>query len=199
MSFCKFKHIRITLIFLFIFNSIWLLSYEFSETIVLFTRQKVIFAVSAKKKALLDQMKKPDDYTGPQVEIVQKDSKTDNLGELIDNLLTTNITDGNNVAMFKKIDEEDGDLTKILIERVKANNLKISEMQEFMDRVNRVKIYEEIQNVKIAARFTEWSFKRLIGDLEDCMQNDIKVKHRKIGTNFEKLLDSPEKMGSFMK
>jgi len=144
-------------------------------------------------------MKKPDDYTGPQVEIVQKDSKTDNLGELIDNLLTTNITDGNNVAMFKKIDEEDGDLTKILIERVKANNLKISEMQEFMDRVNRVKIYEEIQNVKIAARFTEWSFKRLIGDLEDCMQNDIKVKHRKIGTNFEKLLDSPEKMGSFMK
>ena len=43
-------------------------------------------------------------------------------------MLTTNITSGNNVAMFKKIDEEDGDLTKILIERVKANNLKITEM-----------------------------------------------------------------------
>lgn len=178
---------------------IWLLSYEFSDTVVLFTRNKVVFAVSAKKKALLDQMKKPDDYSGPEVEIVQKDSKTDNLGDFIDNLLTTNITSGNNVAMFKKIDEEDGDLTKMLIERVKANNLKLTEMQEFMDRVNRVKIYEEIQNVKIAARFTEWSFKKLIGELEDCMQNDIKVKHRKIGGNFEKLLDSPEKMGSFMK
>ena len=87
----------------------------------------------------------------------------------------------------------------MLIERVKANNLKLTEMQEFMHKVNRVKIYEEIQNVKIAARFTEWSFKKLIGELEDCMQNDIKVKHRKIGGNFEKLLDSPEKMGSFMK
>ena len=144
-------------------------------------------------------MKKPDDYGGPEVEIVQKDSKTENLGEFIDNLLTTNTKSGNNVAMFKKNDQEDGDLTKMLIERVKANNLKLTEMQEFMDKVNRVKIYEEIQNVKIAARFTEWSFKKLIGELEDCMQNDIKVKHRKIGGNFEKLLDSPEKMGSFMK
>jgi nucleosome binding factor SPN SPT16 subunit len=92
------------LIFLFTRNSIWLLSYEFSDTIVLFTRNKVVFAVSAKKKALLDDMKKPDDYGGPEVEIVQKDSKTENLGEFIDNLLTTNIKSGNNVAMFKKND-----------------------------------------------------------------------------------------------
>lgn len=33
---------------------IWLLNYEFSDTIVLFTKQKIVFAVSAKKKALLD-------------------------------------------------------------------------------------------------------------------------------------------------
>ena len=89
-------------------------------------------------------MKKPDDYAGPAVEIIQKDSKSDNLNEFIDDLLTNNITKGNNVAMFKKTDEVDGDLTKILIERVSANNLKLTEMQEFMDRVNRVKIYEEI-------------------------------------------------------
>ena len=49
-------------------------------------------------------MKKPDDYGGLEVEIVQKDSKTENLGEFIDNLLTTNIKSGNNVAMFKKND-----------------------------------------------------------------------------------------------
>ena len=124
---CKFNHNSNLLILFFIPNSIWLLSYEFSDTVVLFTRNKVVFAVSAKKKALLDDMKKPDDYSGPEVEIVQKDSKTDNLNEFIDNLLTTNIT-GNNVAMFKKNDEEDGDLTKMLIERVKANNLKLTEM-----------------------------------------------------------------------
>jgi hypothetical protein len=114
-------------------------------------------------------MKKPDDYAGPVVEIIQKDSKSENLNEFIDDLLTKNITKGNNVAMFKKTDEVDGDLTKMLIERISANNLKLTEMQEFMDRVNRVKIYEEIQNVKVAASFTEWSFKKLIRELEDCM------------------------------
>jgi nucleosome binding factor SPN SPT16 subunit len=31
------------------FYSIWLLGYEFSDTIVLLTREKVIFAVSSKK------------------------------------------------------------------------------------------------------------------------------------------------------
>ena len=101
--------------------------------------------------------------------------------------------------MFKKTDEVDGDLTKTLIERVGENGMQLTEMQEFMDRVNRVKIFEEIKNVKIAASFTEWSFKKLMRELEDCIENDTKVKHRKIGGNFEKLLDSPEKMGSFMK
>lgn len=68
-----------------------------------------------------------------------------------------------------------------------------------MDRVNKVKIYEELINLKVAGAFTEWSFKRLIHELEECMQNDIKVKHRKIGGSFEKVLDAPEKMGAFMK
>lgn len=72
-------------------------------------------------------------------------------------------------------------------------------MQEFMDRVNKTKIFEEIQNLKIAGSFTEWSFRKLIKELEENMQNDVKVKHRKIGSNFEKLLDSPEKMANFMK
>lgn len=53
--------------------------------------------------------------------------------------------------------------------------------------------------MKIAGSFTEWSFKKLIKELEDNMQNDIKVKHRKISSNFEKLLDSPDRMASFMK
>ena len=70
---------------------IWLLNYEFSDTIVLFTPQKVVFAVSAKKKALLDEMKKPLDYAGPVLEIVQKDTKNENLDGFIDTLLKKNI------------------------------------------------------------------------------------------------------------
>lgn len=46
---------------------IWLLGYEFSDTIVLLTREKAIFAVSSKKKSLLEAMKTPEDYDGPAI------------------------------------------------------------------------------------------------------------------------------------
>lgn len=114
-------------------------------------------------------------------------------------MLTSNLRSGDRVGMFQKNEEVDGDLSKILIERVNANKFQLTEMQEFMDRVNKTKIFEEIQNLKIAGSFTEWSFRKLIKELEENMQNDVKVKHRKIGSNFEKLLDSPEKMANFMK
>ena len=64
--------------------SIWLLGYEFSDTIVLLTREKAIFAVSSKKskckpnqffennqllcsESLLEAMKTPEDYDGPAI------------------------------------------------------------------------------------------------------------------------------------
>jgi hypothetical protein len=50
------------------------------------------------KETLLEEMKKPENYRGPEVEIVVKDSKADNLVEIIDNLL--NKIDGKNIAMF---------------------------------------------------------------------------------------------------
>ena len=61
-------------------------------------------------------------------------------------------------------------------------------MKEFMDKVNMIKIEEELSNIKIAANFTEWSFKKLISDLENCIDNDSAVKHQKIAQNIEKLL-----------
>jgi nucleosome binding factor SPN SPT16 subunit len=39
---------------------VWLLGYEFSDTLVLFTKEKVVFAVSQKKKALLEVVRKPE-------------------------------------------------------------------------------------------------------------------------------------------
>lgn len=123
-------------------------------------------------------MKKPENYRGPEVEIVVKDSKADNLVEIIDNLL--NKIDGKNVAMFQKNEEVDGDLTKTLLSRVNHKGYELSEMKDFMDKVNKVKISEELENIKVAANFTEWSFKKLIAELENCIDKDAAVKHKKI-------------------
>lgn len=78
-------------------------------------------------------MRKPDDYTGPPIETILKDSKADNIQEFVDNMLTNNLKTGSKVGMFQKNEEIDGDLSKILIERVNANKYQLTEMSEFMD------------------------------------------------------------------
>lgn len=67
-----------------------------------------------------------------------------------------------------------------------------------MNIVNRVKIQPEIANLRIASSFTEWTFKKLIRELEDCIENDIKIKHKKLAINVEKLLENSDKLQPFM-
>lgn len=58
-----------------------------------------------------------------------------------------------------------------------------------MRQVNKVKIEPEIANLRVASHFAEWSFKKLIRDLESCIENDIKTKHNKLAANVEKMLE----------
>jgi len=143
-------------------------------------------------------MKKPEGYTGPELEFVLKDSKEENLGGLIDNMLSKYIHEGKKIGMYMKNEQEDGELSKTLIERIKSNGFSLSEMQDFMNKVNKTKIEPEIANLKIAASFTEWSFKKVIRELEGCIEGDIKIKHKKLAGNVERTLDNPDKLAPFM-
>ena len=53
---------------------LWLLAYEFSETIVIVTPEKVVFLTSKRKKILLEEMEKPEGYEGPQVTVVLREA-----------------------------------------------------------------------------------------------------------------------------
>lgn len=53
-------------------------------------------------------------------------------------------------------------------------------MSDIMAKVHRTKIDPEIKNLKIACNFTEWTFKKLIRDLEGFIEKDVKIKHSKV-------------------
>lgn len=127
-----------------------------------------------------------------------KDSKEENLSGLIDSLLQSNVPSKGKIAIFQKNEKEDGDLSKTLIERIGSNNFEMTEMQDVMNVVNRVKIQPEIANLRVASLFNEWVFKKLIREVEDCIENDIQIKHKKLATNVEKLLENPDKLQPFM-
>jgi nucleosome binding factor SPN SPT16 subunit len=56
---------------------LWLLSYEFSETIITIQKDKICVLTSNRKKTLLDEMKAPESYKGPMVEVVLRDPNVD--------------------------------------------------------------------------------------------------------------------------
>lgn len=146
---------------------------------------------------MLDAMKKPEGYAGPEVVTILKDPKVDPLPEFIDSILKSNIS-GKKIGIYMKNEEVDGDLTQTMLDRVKANNFEITEMAEFMNVVHKVKIDKEVQNVKVAAAFTEWTFKKIVGEIESVVDGDINIKQRKIAGNVERVIENNDKMESFM-
>lgn len=71
-------------------------------------------------------------------------------------------------------------------------------MATIMAKVNRSKIEPEIANLKVASSFTEWTFKKLIKDLEGFIEKDVQIKHKKIANQIERLLEENEKLAPFM-
>ena len=63
------------------------MAYEFSETIMIVTKTKVSFLTSRRKKTLLEQMEKPADYVGPELEVVLREANADRLNDNFDQLL----------------------------------------------------------------------------------------------------------------
>jgi len=78
-------------------------------------------------ETLLDGLQKPEDYNGPEIEVILKESKCDNLREIVDSLLKDNVT-GSKIGMFQKNEEEDGELSATVIERVNSLGYKVNEM-----------------------------------------------------------------------
>ena len=58
---------------------LWLLAFEFSETIMGFTRERCVILTSNRKKKILEEMKKPENYEGPPLEIILRDPNTKDL------------------------------------------------------------------------------------------------------------------------
>ena len=71
-------------------------------------------------------MKRPENYDGPAIKVVLKDTKLEpeQLNGFIDTLLTENLP-GKNVAIYQKNEELDGPLSEALMGRLKSKQFKL--------------------------------------------------------------------------
>ena len=102
---------------------------------------------------------------------------------------------GNKVGLYQQNDKVDGNLTQTVVDAL--GKYQVSEMNDFMNLAHKTKIEPEIANTKIAASFVEWSMKKMIKEIEYCIEGDIQIKHSKIAGNVERMLDNEEKLQQF--
>ena len=59
----------------------------------------------------------------------------------------------------------------------KGRDVTMLEMGDFMQDVQKVKLDCEQKNMAMAANLTDWTFKRIVSEIEDIIEEDKKIKH----------------------
>ena len=173
--------------------SLWLLNWEFADTVLLMLKDRAVFAVSAKKAKLLrDISVSPTEYFGPRISVVEVNPKVDTAAEIIAKLMVE-VGDAplNSVSTYLK-DKEDCDLTREALSAVIGKGAKLTELKEFMDLANVTKTKSELGNLGTAGAFTEWAFSKIVTEIEEIIETDKLVKHSAIQRKIEGVLDTDE-------
>jgi nucleosome binding factor SPN SPT16 subunit len=129
--------------------------------------------------------------------IVEWNAKTDSVQSVVDRVLSQ-ITDQKlqTVATWSK-DKPDGDLTNAALNTLNIKGAKTIDLKDFMDQMTQIKTSSELKNLKVAAAFTEWTFNKIVAEVEDIIDDDKQVKHSVIQKRTEAALENDDIMGKF--
>lgn len=75
--------------------------------------------VSPRKAKIIKNMKIPDGYTGPHLELIECDMKKDPLPSMIEKFQDTGVVKGT-VGIFQN-DKEDGEFTKLCLKSISSH------------------------------------------------------------------------------
>lgn len=142
-------------------------------------------------------MSAPAGYSGAKVEIVERDIKNDQTESYIARTLAK-LPALSKVGIFTQ-DKDDGDLTEVTKRQIQKAGASFVDMKDFVDSANNVKTASELKNLKTSAAFTDWTFKKIISEVETILENDKTTKHSTIQKKIEGCLDDDEQMKSFTK
>lgn len=137
---------------------LWLLAYEFSETVLILNRKKLIFLTSKRKKIILENI--PPNKELIDIEVVLREGKKeDGFADI-----TKRIGDLGTVGVYTG---EDGE-GEIVGMRAWLENKKVKcqDIAGWLDEVYSVKCVGEVEAMRVAAKFTEFVFSEGISKIE---------------------------------
>ncbi|XP_065852124.1 FACT complex subunit SPT16-like [Euphorbia lathyris] len=181
--------------------NIWLVGYEFPETIMVFMKKQVHFLCSQKKASLLDVVKKPaKESVGVEV-VMHVKSKSDDGSRLMDNIFRVVHADSNSngestpVIGYLTRESPEGKLLELWDGKLKEANCKLSDVTNGFSELFAVKDGIELTNVKKAAFLTSMVMKEfVVPKLEKIIDEEKKVSHSFLMDDTEKTILQPARI-----
>ncbi|TPX56909.1 hypothetical protein PhCBS80983_g04205 [Powellomyces hirtus] len=171
----------------------WLLGYEFPETMIVITGDKVIFHTSPKKAGMLEPLGKK---TGIPIEVFKRtkdeSANAETLKQIIE--LISASYGGKRLGGFTK-DRYQG---KLVAEwqaalKVSGKQFEDADISQGMSTLLAAKDDSELKIIKQAAKVTSVIMKKhFVSEMMDAIDEGRKVKHETMSASLENLLDDEE-------
>ncbi|PON69603.1 FACT complex subunit Spt [Parasponia andersonii] len=186
--------------------NIWLLGYEFPDTIMVFMKKQIHFLSSQKKVSLLDVVKRSaKEAVGVDV-VMHVKAKSDDgtaLMEAIFRAIRAQFkADNPDSSVVGHIAREvpEGNLLETWAEKLKNANFQLSDVANGLSDLFAVKDKEELVNVKKAAFLTTNVMNNIVvPKLENVIDEEKKVTHSVLMNETEKAILEPSKAGAKLK
>ncbi|KAL6523412.1 FACT complex subunit spt16 [Orobanche gracilis] len=187
--------------------NIWLLGYEFPETIIVFGNRHIYFICSRKKASLLDVVKqsakKAADVEDVFMYVKEKNENGINQMESILNDIRTLSKSGNNAAPtvgYIAREAPEGELLQIWLDKLKDSGLPLSDITSGLTDLFAVKDKNEITCIRKAAYLTACAMKDfVVPKIEKVIDEGKKVTHASLMDDTEKAILEPVKIGVKLK
>ncbi|KAH6820058.1 global transcription factor C [Perilla frutescens var. hirtella] len=181
--------------------NMWLVGYEFSDTIIVFLKKEIHVLCSQKKVSLLEVVKKSArDAVGVEV-VMHVKAKNDDGAALMDDIFEAvraeSRLNGYDSPVFGHIAREtpEGNLLELWDEKLKNANFQLTDVTNGLSDVFAVKDTVEITNVKKAAYLTSSVMKYfVVPKLEKIIDEEKKVTHSSLTDDTEKVIIEPAKI-----
>ncbi|KAL9141128.1 hypothetical protein ABFS82_14G083000 [Erythranthe guttata] len=179
--------------------NIWLLGYEFPETIIVFTDKHIHFMCRSKKASLIEVVKKSAKETVGVDVVVHVMAKNDSGSSQMDSLLDSIRSVSNSVGYIAR-EAPEGELLEMWADKLKGSGLLLSDMTNGLSDLFAVKDKNEITCVKKASYLTACAMKNfVVPKVEKVIDEERKVTHVLLMNDTEKAILDPVKIGFNLK
>lgn len=181
--------------------NVWLVGYEFPDTIMVFMKKQIHFLCSQKKASLLEVVKRSaKDVMGVEV-VMHVKAKNDDGTALMDKVFRAvhaqSRLDGGDTPVVGQIAREapEGNLLETWDQKLKSANFQLSDITNGFSDLFAIKDEAEITNVKKAAYLTSSVMKHfVVPRLEKVIDEEKKVSHSSLMDDTEKVILEPAKI-----